>query len=177
MSSLTEDFEKAKQELSVVEQNQEIVEQKPVNAKVDDLVGNLMNSAIISTISNDESIKNKVVDTAKTVIDTKIETTKVQADTENKQAHFNNNKSACECYGYEEDTTEKWAVRMMAWGHNVMTALWIIFGWFSFMPITFVTKKIHNIVKHTWLAILIAVLIYGFVVIGLPLITTNIIKG
>lgn len=77
-----------------------------------------------------------------------------------------NKKSACECFGYEEENTEKWAVKLMKVWHNCITAIWIFIGMFTFAPVTFLAKKLN--IKKTWLAVTLATLIYiAFVLIPL----------
>lgn len=136
----------------------------PIEIKPEDknqqLVENMFNQAIVHEVSNNEDLKDKVLETAKTYVDTEMQTIATKVETKNKEANFNNNKDACESYGFNEKTTPKWAVSFMRWGYNVMLALWLFVGSFTFMPIIFVAKKISVGIKKVWLAGLIAVLIY-----------------
>ena len=126
-----------------------------------DMVEQAFNQAIVATVKNEEKVQKELLESAEKVIHNKTSEIKAKAETEEKAAHFNNKKSACECFGYNEETTEKWAVSAMGIWHNIITAIWIFLGMFTFAPITFVAKKISVIVKRTWLAIVIAILIYA----------------
>lgn len=124
------------------------------------LVENMFNQAVMHEVSNNENLKETVLDTANTYVDTKMKTLKKKVDTEHKEAVYDNNKDACESYGFNEKTTPTWAVNFMRWGYNVMLAIWIFIGSFSFMPVIFVAKKIAVGVKKVWVAVLLALIIY-----------------
>lgn len=137
---------------------------KPVEVKQDDknqqLVEGMFNQAILHEVANNEELKGNVLDAAKVYVDTEMQTIKTKVDTKNKEAVFDNNKDACESYGFNEKTTPKWAIGFMRWGYNVILAIWLFIGSFTFMPVIFVAKKISVGIKKTWLAGLIALLIY-----------------
>ena len=95
---------------------------------------------------------------------------------EDKAAYFRNKKGACECFGYNEETTEKWAVKVMNFWHNIMTAIWLCLGFFTFAPITFIAKKMTVIFKKTWLAIVVSVIIYLIIVVGVPFLASYLNK-
>lgn len=124
------------------------------------LVNKAFEQAIIHRVANDAEVQENLLGSAKTVIDNKLNAIKSDAEQEDKKANFNNKKGACECFGYNEATTEKWAVNTMNVWHNIMTAIWLGLGFFTFAPITFIAKKVAVIFKKSWLAVLIAILIY-----------------
>lgn len=140
------------------------------------LVEDAFNQAVIHRVATDESVQKDLLDSAEKVVKNKTNAIKERADLEDKTAHFNNKKGACECFGYNEATTEKWAVNVMNAWHNVMTAIWLFIGFFTFAPVTFVAKKITVIFKKTWVAIVLAILIYLIVVVGIPLLTAYLNK-
>ena len=155
-----------RQVLEKRQQEQTIDFSKPTNVenKTQDknsaLVENMFNQAVMHEVSNNENLKETVLDTANTYVDTKMKTLKKKVDTEHKEAVYDNNKDACESYGFNEKTTPTWAVNFMRWGYNVMLAIWIFIGSFSFMPVIFVAKKIAVGVKKVWVAVLLALIIY-----------------
>ena len=165
MSSITElekaVEEKKQQELDIFKQKEElpVAEVKPED-KNQQLVENMFNQAIVHEVANNEDLKEKVLETAKTYVDTEMQTITTKVETKNKEAMFDNNKDACESYGFNEKTTPKWAVAFMRWGYNVILAIWLFIGSFTFMPVIFVAKKISVGVKKAWLAGLLALLIY-----------------
>lgn len=139
--------------------------------KAAELVEEAFGQAIIHRVTNDEAVQNELLDSADRVIKNKTNAIKDRAEQEEKEAHFNNKKGACECFGYNEATTEKWAVSVMNFWHNIMTAIWLFIGCFTFAPITFVAKKITVIFKKSWIAVLLAVVIYLLFTVGIPLLT------
>ena len=139
--------------------------------KTAELVDNAFSQAVIAKIAQSDDIKIDLMNTAEKVIKNQTDAIGSDAEAMSKKANFNNKKSACDCFGYNEDTTEKWAVNIMNMWHNIMTAVWMFIGCFTFAPITFIAKKITVIIKRTWIAVLVSVLIYLTVVLT-PIITT-----
>lgn len=139
------------------------------------LVEAAFNQAVIQRVATDESVQKDLLDSAGKVVKNKTEAIKERADLEDKTAFFNNKKGACECFGYNEETTEKWAVKVMSLWHNIMTAIWLFIGFFTFAPITFVAKKIMVIFKKTWVAITISIILYILVIVGITLLTKYVV--
>lgn len=144
---------------NIFEKQEIIQEEKKIDEK-DKLVENMFEQAVVVKVQNDDNLKQKVLDTANTFVDTKMQVIKKNVDTEHKEANFNNKKDACESYGFNEKTTPIWATNFMNWGYNVMLAIWLFIGTFTFMPVIFVMKKINVGLKKTWLALLFALLLY-----------------
>lgn len=134
-----------------------------------ELIETAFNQAVVHKVQTDETVQEELLETADTVIHNKMNTIKSRADQEDKETHFNNKKGACECFGYNETTTEKWAVNVMNFWHNIMTAIWLFIGFFTFAPVTFVAKKIVVIFKKSWLAVVIAILLY-LAVVSIPVV-------
>lgn len=147
-------------------------ETQSVKDKASELVEQAFNQAIVHTVTTDTGVQTELLDSAEKVIHNKTNAIKERADQEDKAAYFNNKKNACECFGYNEETTEKWAVKVMNFWHNIMTAIWLFIGFFTFAPITFVAKKITVIFKKSWVAIIISIILYLVIVVGIPLLTT-----
>lgn len=181
---MNEDLELIEKEIEArkslqVAQNQTIVApsvnlpqpQENAKDKATELVENAFSQAIVNRVVENESVQQELLESADTVIQNKLNTIKAKADQEDKEANFNNKKGACECFGYNEATTEKWAVNVMNFWHNIMTAIWLFIGFFTFAPITFIAKKIGVIFKKAWVAILLAIIIYLIVVLT-PILTS-----
>lgn len=137
-----------------------IAEVQPKKDVAGALIDQALGVAITHKVKSDENIQGRLLNTADKVIDTAMNVAENEADTKDKEANFNNKKGACECWGYNETTTEKKFVNAMAFIHSIFTAIWIGIGAITFAPIVFVAKKIQVIVKKTWIAVFIAVLIY-----------------
>lgn len=144
--------------------------------KASELIDTAFNQAVITKIAESDDVKSDLLNTAEKVIKNQTDAISSDAEAASKKAHFNNKKGACECFGYNEETTEKWAVNVMNVWHNVMTAIWMFIGFFTFAPITFVAKKISVIFKKTWLAVLFAIIIY-LAVVFIPIIITLVQEG
>lgn len=112
-------------------------------------------------IKHNEEVQREMLHSAEEVARNKAIEMTAQSEMKAKEAHFNNNKSACECFGYSEASTEKWAVTTMSIWHNVITVVWIILGMLTFAPITFIARKLGVIIKNTWISVLVAILIYA----------------
>lgn len=152
--------------------------EKPLPVKRDtaqELVDNAFGQAIVNRVVENKEVQKNLLDSADTVIQNKLNAIREKADQEDKEASFNNNKNACECFGYNEATTSKWAVKTMKVWHDIMTALWIVIGSVTFAPVTFIAKKINVIFKKSWLAILVAVVLY-LIFTAAPIVTGLLIK-
>ena len=173
--------ERKKQQLAVAESTapaipfeavQPVIPQRDTAQKlVDDAFG----QAIVNRVVESDEVKKNLLDSADTVIENKLNAIKAKADQEDKEATFNNNKNACECFGYNEATTSKWAVNAMKIWHEAMTFIWFIIGCFTFAPVTFIAKKINVIFKKSWLAILVAVVLY-LIITAAPVVAGVLIK-
>ena len=154
---------KKEQEIALFKSEQEIVAPKVVDRN-QELVENMFEQAVVHQVANDKDLNQKVLSTAKTYTETKMETIKTKVETEKKEAVFDSNKDACESYGFNEKTTPTWAISCMRWGYNAMLAIYVFVASFTVMPVIFLMKKIQVAVKKTWIAIVLALLIYGLVV-------------
>lgn len=144
---------------------QEIIEQ-PKNTDIkNELIDGMFNEGIKYQVQNNEELKNRVLETAQTYTETKMQVIKTNVDTEHKEAIFNNRKDACESYGFNEKTTPIWATKCMSIGYSVMLAIWLFIGTFTFMPVIFIAKKLSVGLKRTWLAVLFAITLYLLVTI------------
>lgn len=132
--------------------------------KAGQLVDEAFSQAIVAQVQNNEELQKELLGSADTVIHNKVNAIKAKADQEDKETHFNNKKGACECYGFNETTTPKWAVNLMNFFHNIFIVVWIVVGSFTFAPIVFVGKKISVIVSKTWVAMVLAFVIYVLIV-------------
>ncbi len=141
-----------------------VVEMKKEPQSAGEMVEKAFSEAVCVTVRNDEKVQNEIMHGAEKVIHNKTQAIKDRAEIEAKEAHFNNKKSACECFGYNEASTEKWAVSLMGIWHNIITAIWILIGMVTFAPVTFVAKKLGVLIKSAWLAVVVALIIYVAVV-------------
>lgn len=142
-------FNQKKEQLDVIKQD-----------KKSELVDCMFEQAVVHEVTNNEELKSKVLETAKDYVNTKADIIKTNVNTEQKEANFNNKRDACESYGFNEKTTPVWATNLMTFGYNIMLAIWLFIGTFTFMPIIFIAKKISVGLKRTWIAVVFAILLY-----------------
>lgn len=157
-------FEK-KEDPKTLEKVQEPGTAAPAVNKAGQMVNAAFDQAVVHEVQTSEELQQELLTGAEQVIKNKVNAIKNEAEREDKAAHFNNKKGACECFGYNEQTTEKWAVNYMNAWHNVFTAIWITLGMVTFAPITFIGKKLKVIFKLTWVAMIVSVLIYAAAVL------------
>jgi len=143
-------FEK-KQEPTVENQTKTLVQQG-------------VDAAVMHKLSNDDTVKEKFLQTADKIVDTNLNTIENNASLEEKAAILKNNKDACDLYGIDEKTVPKWVVYCARRVQDFWYAMWLIIGFFTTVPIVFLGKKIRVVIKHTWVAMIIAVIIYAAVV-------------
>ena len=140
-------------------------EAESASAEAGKMVSELFKSAVVHTVQTDDDVKKEVLGTAKQAIKDKTEALKNQTDKEAKAAFFENNQDACTYFGYEEKTTQKSLVKLMAiWSYILNTIYICTIGFFIVSPIVFLCKKVKVIIKNTWLAFLVALLIYALVI-------------
>lgn len=176
LALIKREIEKRKMEQAQAQTDSVVSEQeKKPQDRASELVDAAFGQAIVKRVVEDESVQSELLESADTVIHNKMNAIKARADREDKETHFNNKRGACECFGYNETTTEKWAVNLMSLWHNVMTAIWLVAGFVTFAPITFISKKISVIFKKAWVAITLAVVIY-LAVLAAPFLTRFLIQ-
>lgn len=147
----------------------ENAEPNPATPQPADLIGAVFNTAIVETVKSDDDVKGEIVESARDTIRNKTQAYKDKAEAEAKEAYFNSNKDACECFGFkEEKMLEKWAVKCMKFVYRVLLAIYIAIASFTLAPTIFILQRIKNAVKKTWLAIALAVLIYAVLYFVLP---------
>ncbi len=174
LNKIRDKIEEKKQEksLSVFDKRKqnEVAPPPQKEDKNNELVEQLFQEGIKHQIQNNVALQDKVLETAEHYVQNKADTLKNNVEAEKKESEYNNNKDACEAYGFNEKRTPRWAISFMKWGYNIILAIYLFVASFTVMPVIFLFKKISVAIKHTWLAILFAFIIYLFIVIGIPLI-------
>jgi hypothetical protein len=153
-------MEQIRQQAIFANKTEEKVEQSVPEDGKELLVKEMFEQAVVHEVANNEDLKSEVLNTAKKYTNTKMKVIAQNVDSEHKEAVFNNNKDACESYGFNEKRTPLWAVKYMTLGYSIMLAIWLFVGTFTYMPVIFITKKLSVGIKHTWIAIVVALAIY-----------------
>lgn len=134
--------------------------------KTGELVENVLQAGIVHKVQSDDSVKEKILETADTVIDTHLKVAKSKADKADKKAYFEANEAACSYFGYDEKTTNKSHINLMkGWSWFFNTLYIITIGFFLVAPITFFVHKLKVVIKNNWIVLLLAILIYALIVL------------
>lgn len=137
-------------------------------SRANEVVAEVFGQAVVHTVVNDEGIQEKLLNTAQTVVENKAEVLANRAEKESKASFIDKHSDACSCFGYEETTTAKFHVRIMASWIFILNTIYIFtVGFFIVSPITFILRKLKVVIKQTWLAIILALLIY-FLILAMP---------
>ena len=66
-----------------------------------------------------------------------------------------------DCFGMEEEKTEKWLDKCAKFWFCFMSFLWFLFGALTFAPVIFISNKVNVIFKDKKKSLLCATLIHG----------------
>lgn len=151
-------------------------EEKPITtieaaeSRANEVVAEVFGQAVVHTVVNDEGVQQKLLSTAQTVVENKAEVLANKAEKESKASFIDKHSDACSCFGYDETTTAKFHVKVMASWIFILNTIYIFtIGFFIVSPITFILRKLKVVIKQTWLAIILALLIY-FLILAMPFI-------
>lgn len=168
---MNEENEKIDVKALIDEEKKAIIEEEKDKLS---LVDKGVDAAIVHTIINDDNIQNRMLNTANTIINNKLDEKQHDSERDKKRAALENNKDACDLYGIDEKTVPIWVVKAAKIVQDFWYIVWIIIGFVTTAPVVFLSKKISVVFKRTWVAVLLAIIIYLAVVLA-PLII-NIIK-
>lgn len=123
-------------------------------------------AGVVHHVQNSQEVKDKIIKTTDALIDAKLDEKKSNADKAVKKAYFEANEAACTYFGYDEKTTSKSHIKMMkAWAWFFNTLYIVTLGFFLVAPISFFFHKLKVVIKHSWLVLILAILIYALIVL------------
>lgn len=79
----------------------------------------------------------------------------------------NTEKNSCvpikplDCFGMEEEKTEKWLGKCVKFWYCIMSFFWFLFGAVTFAPVIFISNKVNVIFKDKKKSFLTSVIIYA----------------
>lgn len=167
---MNEENEKIDVKALIDEEKKAIIEEEDKLSLLDKGV----DAAIVHKITNDDDVKSRLLDTANDIINNKLDEKQNDSERDKKRAALENNKDACDLYGIDEKTVPIWVVKAAKIVQDFWYIVWIIIGFVTTAPVVFLSKKLSVVFKRTWVAVLLAIIIYLAVVLT-PLII-NIIK-
>ena len=126
------------------------------------LIEKVHEQAKLDIVTHDENVQKKVLDNAQKNIETELNTITNKVETDSNKASMKRNSEACAIFGYdvEKGGVEKWQLKLMVATHNVLFALYWIIANITVAPYNFIARKLNNSIKQTWLAALVAILVY-----------------
>ncbi len=137
--------------------------------RADEVVAEVFGQAVVHAVSTDDAVREELLGTARQVIHEKTQSITDIAETESKAKHFMKHNDACSYFGYEETTTSKFHVRAMAFWAAVLNTIYIFtIGYFIVAPISFILRKLKVVIKTSWVAILLALVIY-LIIVAVPI--------
>lgn len=146
------------------------------NIQASDIVDILHKEAIVTTVSNDEEVKEKIINQGKKSIDSQLKTLHYENVAKEQKATYDANVEACKAFGIDSQVPT-WQINMMKISHSVCFVLYWIFASITICPISVFFKGIKSFVKNVWLSVLFAILLYLIIAIGIPVIITLLKKG
>lgn len=147
------------------------------DSRANEVVAEVFGQAVVHTVVHDEDIQDKLLNTAHTVVENKAEVLANKAEKESKASFIEKHSDACFYFGYDDTTTSKFHVKMMAFWIFVLNTIYIFtVGFFVVSPISFILRKLKVIIKKTWVAILLALLIY-FLILAIPIFVSWIVPN
>lgn len=150
------------------------VEESPNKTK--EIINKVHEQATIDIVKNDKDVQQQILDKAKRSIDTELDTLDQVEKERNQKATYNANKEACEIFGIDKDVAT-WKVKLMRFGDNVWFIVYYIVAFVTIAPINRFAKGIKAFIKHSWLVIIVAILMWALIFIGIPIITAWLIKN
>ena len=138
-------------------------------SRANEVVAEVFGQAVVHTVVNDEGIQEKLLNTAQSVVENKAEVLANRAEQESKASFIDKHSDACFYFGYDDKTTSKFHVKMMAaWIFFLNTIYICTIGFLIVAPIAFILRKIKVVIKKTWVAVLLALLVY-FLILAIPI--------
>lgn len=145
---------------------------KPTNkvdeayGKAAEVIGDALTTGIVHTVKSNEVVQGRVLKTADTVIDAQLNAIESKAAQTDKESFFEMHRDACTYFGYDETTTDKSHVKLMACWAWIFNTLYICtIGFFVVAPISFFFYKVNVVIKKQWVVLVLAFLIYLLIVL------------
>lgn len=115
-------------------------------------------------VLQDAELRDKMQRSAATVVEKKVDTIVKKTFAENNLATSELEEEGLAIFGYQPGkSVRKWQVKWASIFHAVLSAIWMFVAMFTFAPIVFIARKLHNFVKVTWLGLTLAIVIYFLV--------------
>lgn len=146
----------------------ELQDAKQGSAVAGEMVNDVFKQGVVHVVSNNEGVQAQILDTAEKVVKNKAEAIANQTTKEAQMSALEVNRDACENYGISKDVS-LWKVGLMKAGSAFWFIVYFIIASVTIAPITVFMKGLLGSIKKIWLAIIISIIFYLFIVVGIPL--------
>ena len=137
-------------------------------SKTELIVKELHDQGLIEFVEENVEVQSRIMKQIDRSINMELSKIDSRGKKESQDAAYDANKEACKYYGVS-DSVEEWKINIMKCGSAFWFVVWFIISSVSFTPIAIVADKINNFIKWYWISLAITIVIFAFVVIGLPL--------
>ena len=132
------------------------------------IVKELHDRGLIQFVEGNEEVQTKIMLQVAKSIDIELSKIDSKGTNEAQNEAYCANKESCKNYGVDA-AVEQWKIKMMKIGSGFWFIMYFIIASFTIVPVSVVTRGINTFIKRSWLSIIIAVIIYLFITVGLPL--------
>ena len=132
------------------------------------LIEDIHRNAIISEVSNNKNIQDKIIEQAKKTVDNELNTLDQETIIRRQKITYDANKEACLMYGINEHVP-LWQIKLMRVGTGFWFILYWIFSTLTIVPLNVFFKGIKTFIKNNFIVFILSVLCYLIIVVGIPL--------
>lgn len=165
---------------ALLEKKSQLATVKKVEINIKDepkkLIEDIHNTQVVKQVMEDQSTNELLKKQADKTIKTTLNKLEQEQNKDLQKAAYDANAEACTNFGISKDVP-LWQIKMMVFGSAIWFVIYYIVAMFTICPISVFTKGLNTFIKNTWIALLVAALLYAFIAIGLPLITKYLIGG
>jgi len=164
--------EMMKQELGKKDPPKEVQELPKEKSEAQEIVGEIHKAAIVETVKSSQQVQKKVVEQAQKTIDNELESLEYENKTRKQRVAYDANKEACKNYGID-DSVPTWQVQLMKVGSGFWFVIYFLFATVTIAPVNIFFKGINAFIKNNYVVFVFAILAYLIIVVGIPLLITQ----
>lgn len=166
-----EDMSPAQIAAQVFLKAEEDIQQQAESPSASKIINEIHKAGVIHVAQTDENVKEQFQTQAKKTVQNELDTIEQENLTRRQKATYNANEDACRNYGIES-SVPLWEIKLMKIGSAFWFVIYWIFASLTICPVSVFCKGIKAFIKHTWLALLFALIAYLIIVVGIPFLAT-----
>jgi hypothetical protein len=135
---------------------------KPEELPVNTLAKEALTTGAVKALQEDD-VQIKIQKTGKDMLNLGIdkEVNKLQKDVQ--ETAYDANSEACDNTGINRGSP-KWAVDWAKFENNIWMCIWLIVSFLTVLPISLFSKGLKKVLKNSWIAILLAVIVWLIII-------------